>query len=114
MKKIENIYYTSEDKLGISIMYTIDVKNKLERLIIIKRNKNDMQQKKLSEEELSDKLYSIENLTKDWEEKYENNAILDGIDYKFAIEYGDKTKKIVVGRNKFPNNYSKFLDIIGV
>ena len=56
-------------------------------------------------------MFHLNYIVKDWEPKYENNSILDGLSYSVVIDKG-QDKFSSKGINKFPKNFSSFLQLI--
>lgn len=41
----------------------------------------------------------------DWKEKYENQYVIDGIEWNLQINFQDGTKRYFTGKNDFPDNF---------
>lgn len=53
-------------------------------------------------EEYLDKLIRVID---DWKEKYENQYVIDGIEWNLQINFQDGTKRYFKGKNDFPDNF---------
>ena len=47
-----------------------------------------------------------------WDDKYINNSILDGEEFRIKLVADNGKEKVIVGKNQFPSNYSEFKRII--
>ena len=56
-------------------------------------------------------MFHLKYIVEDWEPKYENNNLLDGLSYSVVIDKG-QDKFSSKGINKFPKNFSSFLQLI--
>ena len=56
-------------------------------------------------------MFHLNNIVEDWQPKYENNSMIDGLSYSVVIDKG-QDKFSSTGRNKFPKNFSSFLRLI--
>ena len=48
-----------------------------------------------------------------WKEKYINNLILDGEEYRVKIVNDEGEERMLYGKNAFPENYGEFKKLIG-
>jgi len=66
----------------------------------------------VTEDELKYLIKKVKELrVLDWDERYENNDILDGTQWDIELIYDDK-KKSIYGSNDFPKEWKKFCKVI--
>jgi len=113
MENVKSINYLFKDNFGTSKMYQLEVKTCKETKMKVLGSDKKLREDILSRQIVSEKVNLMLNFINSCTEKYVNNKILDGFEFKILVEYNDSTSNLVYGKNKFPTNFSKFKDILG-
>ncbi|MBR4407246.1 MAG: hypothetical protein IKT27_02930 [Clostridia bacterium] len=48
-----------------------------------------------------------------WEDKYIDNTMLDGVEFRVRVVNDKNEERVICGRNAFPENYDEFENLIG-
>jgi hypothetical protein len=113
MDNVKSINYLYKDNFGTSKMYQLDVLTCKEIRMKTLGSDKKLREDILTKEELNKKASLLLNFISTCSEKYINNKILDGFEFKILVEYVDNTSKLIYGKNKFPANFSEFKYILG-
>ena len=110
--EIKEIYYQERDGFLNEFMYSLSVDSLEENYVIVHQNNKMSGSKVLKEYQVKAKLRKIMNITKDYEDKYINDTIIDGKEYRIYIIYNNGKKRKIIGKNRYPEKFSRFLEII--
>lgn len=108
---IKEVYFEEKNNFNYKIMYSISKETLYEKLVVIK-NESVSKEKKLDIESIRKKLSKIEKILNKFDTNYISKTILDGTEFKIMIVYDDGYVKKIVGKNKFPDGYSKFVSLV--
>ena len=106
-KTINKVEYTQSNCFSMQTKYKIIVgETPFIKVSISYGNDNVTERCFLRDRQKFLKRFSIINVDK-WKEEYLNKNVLDGIQWKLSVTYGDGSKKQVYGSNSFPKGYNR-------
>lgn len=108
---IKEVYFEEKNNFNYKVMYSISKETLYEKLVVVKKE-SASKEKKLDAETISRKLSKIEKIVKEFDTNYISKSMLDGTEFKIMIVYDNGHVKKIVGRNKFPDGYSKFVSLV--
>lgn len=110
LKFIENVLYIKRLSLSKNEYFELKISDD-KNIIKYIDNNMDLIQKDIQNKLVEEYLNKLLAITNDWNDKYENNNVIDGMEWDLEIKFKNGEVKKYFGKNDFPINF-KYLDII--
>ena len=108
---VKEIYYQEKNNFGTEMMYSLSLDSLEEKIVIVNDTKKS-KVNKLSLNKTTFKLRQIQNIIQNYENNYISKGSYDGITYKIVVIMNDGNIRKIIGRNKFPNDFSEFKKLL--
>lgn len=109
-KNIKSLIYEKNFTLYPTEYFELEInedRNTLKYTDSMKNNKIE----NISDELVNEYFNQLFRIIYGWKNKYEDNTVVDGIEWKLQITYKNQEAKMFYGKNAFPNNF-EYLDKI--
>jgi len=107
--EIVRVCFLKKYSFGEKELYELNIKENKE----INMDKSDCIVETISPDIAKIKVKKLYEIAKKWDKQYINKSILDGVEYTIIFEFFDGDIFNIYCKNRFPEDFSKFTEIIG-